>query len=204
MSDPEDHPDPIPVRTYERVFVLAIPTERAWQLFTDPQETSAWLVPTTETEDGRTEMNIPGQPPTEVAVKEFDPPTRLRTTMTGGAIPGLLEITVVFESVETGTKITITRCGFGDAEAWEGFGQSNTLGWDEAIADLKLYVRTGVRAPRHAPDLRSSIAAWPVYSDGAIELAEVKPGGFADQAGLVAGDVLLKLDQAAIYQISDI
>ena len=124
--------------------------------------------------------------------------------MSGGVIPGLMEITVVFENVESGTKITVTRCGFGEAAAWEVFGQSNTLGWDEAIADLKLYVRTGVRAPRHAPDLRSSIAAWPINNDGAVELAEVRPGGFADQAGLAAGDILLKLDQAGIYQISDI
>jgi hypothetical protein len=116
-----------------------------------------------------------------------------------------MEITVVFEEAETGTRITLTRAGFGgDADAWEIFGQSNTLGWDEAITDLIAYVHTGVRAPRHAPDLRSSIAAWPIRQEWGIELAHVKPGGFADKAGMRSGDLLLKLDCAGIYQISDI
>lgn len=194
-----------PAWSFARTFTLAVSREDAFRLFTDPDETTAWLNPVSEAEAGDLEMKIEGNPPSTLTVDTYDPPGLLRTTMAGGVIPGVMEITVVFEDVESGTRITITRAGFGsDAGDWEVFGQSNTLGWDEAITDLIAYVHTGVRAPRHAPDLRASIAAWPVRRDWGVELAEVKPGGFCDKAGLRAGDLLLKLDRVGIYQISDI
>jgi hypothetical protein len=194
-----------PAWSFARTFTLAVSREDAFRMFTDPGETTAWLNPVSETEAGELEMRIEGNPPSTMTIDTYDPPGLLRTTMVGGVIPGAMEITVAFEEVESGTRITITRAGFGrDARDWEVFGQSNTLGWDEAITDLIAYVHTGVRAPRHAPDLRASIAAWPIRRDWGVELAEVKPGGFCDKAGLRAGDLLLKLDQAGIYQISDI
>jgi hypothetical protein len=188
-----------------RTFTLAVSRHDAFGLFTDPAETAAWLNPVTETEGGDLEMEVEGNPASTLTIDAYDPPGLLRTTMAGGVIPGAMEITVVFEDSDSGTRITITRAGFGtDAGRWEVFGQSNTLGWEEAITDLMAYVHTGVRAPRHAPDLRASIAAWPIRRDWGVELAEVKPGGFSQQAGLQAGDLLLKLDRAGIYQISDI
>lgn len=197
--------DRTPAWSFEHVFTLAVDREEAFTLFTDPEETAAWLNPVTETDDGGLEMQVKGNPPSTLSLDAYEPPSLVRTTMTGGVVPGAMEITVVFEEADSGTKITITRAGFGaDPHAWEVFGQSNTLGWDEAITDLSAYVHTGVRVPRHAPDLRSSIAAWPIRRDWGIELAEVKPGGFCDKAGLQAGDLLLKLDRAGIYQIGDI
>jgi hypothetical protein len=194
-----------PIWRFAHCFTLAMSREEAFRLFADPGETTAWLNPITETEGVDLETKVEGNPASTMTVDTFDPPSLLRTTMTGGVIPGAMEITVSCEEGDTGTRITITRAGFGtDAGEWEVFGQSNTLGWDEAITDLIAYVHTGVRAPRHAPDLRASIAAWPIRRDWGIELAEVKPGGFCDRAGLSAGDLLLKLDRAGIYQISDI
>ncbi len=35
-------------------------------------------------------------------------------------------------------------------------------------------------------------------------MTEVFAGGFADQAGMRAGDILLKLDRMGIYQIADV
>jgi len=193
------------VWSFERTFTLAVDRDEAFRLFTDPHETSAWLNPVTPTDDGELEMQIEGNPPSSLSVDAYEPPNLLSTTMTDGVVPGAMEITVVFEDGDSGTRITITRAGFGtDASAWEVFGQSNTLGWDEAVTDLIAYVHTGVRAPRHAPDLRASIAAWPIRRDWGIELAEVKPGGFCEKAGLRVGDLLLKFDRAGIYQISDI
>ena len=194
-----------PVWICERTFVLAVGAEEAFRLFTDPGETAAWLSPVSESEQGDLEMHIEGNPSSALSLDAYDPPSLVRTTMTGGVVPGAMEITVTFQDRDSGTEITITRAGFGgSAETWEVFGQSNTLGWEEAITDLMAYVHTGVRAPRHAPDLRASIAAWPIRRDWGVELAEVKPGGFCDKAGLQAGDLLLKLDRAGVYQIADI
>jgi hypothetical protein len=42
-----------------------------------------------------------------------------------------------------------------------------------------------------------ALPKWPVHREWGIELAEVFPGDFADQAGMQRGDILLKLDRMA-------
>ena len=150
------------------------------------------------------QATIEGQVPVKFAVLEVDPPGLLRTTMSGGNIPGRVETSTVFDRTSNGSTATMTHRGFGDVAGWERFGGSFAAGWDEATTDLMAYVRTGVKLPRHIIDLRASIAAWPVRKDWGVELAEVFPGGFADQAGMKAGDILLSLDRMGVYRIADI
>jgi hypothetical protein len=147
---------------------------------------------------------VEGQPPVRMSVEQFQPPKLLRIKMSGGNMPGRVETTTTFEETKTGTKVTLKHLGFGDGTAWEIFGGSFSAGWHEAVTDLMLYVHSGVKSPRHIADRRASIAAWPVRREWGIELAEVFPGGFADQAGMKAGDILLKLDRMGIYQIADV
>jgi uncharacterized protein YndB with AHSA1/START domain len=189
---------------YERTLEFSLPAARAWSLFTDPVETRAWLLPFEETADGEHVATVEGQPPVSMNVERFDPPKLLRVKMSGGNMPGYVETTTTFEETRIGTKVTLTHSGFGDATAWEIFGGSFSAGWNEAITDLMLYVHSGVKSPRHIDDRRASIAAWPVRRNWGIELAEVFPGGFADQAGMKAGDILVKLDRMGVYQIADV
>jgi hypothetical protein len=98
-----------PAWSFARTFTLAVSRHDAFRLLSDPGETAAWLNPVSETEAGDLEMNIEGNPPRTLTVDTYDPPGLLRTTMTGGVIPGAMEITVVFEDVDSGTRITITR-----------------------------------------------------------------------------------------------
>jgi len=193
-----------PVWKYSRTFDFSFPIARAWSLFTDPVETHAWLLPFDATSDGELSATVEGQPAISMSVEQFDAPKLLRVKMSGGNVPGHVETTTVLEETETGTKVTLTHLGFGDANAWEIFGGSFSTGWDEATTDLMVYVHSGVKSPRHIDDRRASIAAWPVRRDWGIELVEVFPGGFADQAGMKAGDILLKLDRMGVYQIADV
>lgn len=193
-----------PVWTYERSFAFELPIERAWAFFTDPAETRAWLLPFEENEAGSMETTIEGQSPVTFAVLEVDPLRLLKSTMSGGAMPGRVETTTTFATTPAGSTATMTHRGYGDPAAWERFGGSFAAGWDEATTDLMAYVRTGVKLPRHIIDLRASIAAWPVRRDWGVELAEVFPGGFADKAGMRAGDILLSLDRMGVYQIADV
>ena len=193
-----------PVWKYERSLEFALDIARAWTLFTDPTETRAWLLPFEEAPDGESVATIEGQPPVKMNVEEFEPPKRLRIAMSGGNIPGRVETTTRLEETASGTRARLTHLGFGDVAAWEIFGGSISLGWDEAITDLMLYVHCGVKSPRHIDDRRASIAAWPVRREWGIELAKIFPGGFADQAGMKPGDILLKLDRMGIYQIADV
>lgn len=192
------------VWTYQRVLNLPVPIARAWSLFVDPFETSAWLLPFEAQSDGYSETVIAGQPTVSLKVEKLDAQRLLRTRMSGGNIPGSTVMTAAFEQVDGGSRVTLTHKGFGDALQWEVFGTSFSRGWDEAISDLLVYVRTGVKLARHIDDRRASIAAWPLHKEWGIELADVFPGGFADQAGMQKGDILLKLDRAAVYDVADI
>jgi len=193
-----------PVWKYERRLELAFPIARAWTLFTDRAEMGAWLLPFEENPDGGGVATIEGQPPITMGVEQFEPPKLLRTTMSGGTIPGHVETTTTLEENGPGTTVKLTHLGFGDAAGWEVFGGSFSLGWDEAVTDLMVYLHSGLKIPRHIDDRRASIAAWPVRREWGIELVKVFPGGFADQAGMKAGDLLLKLDRVGIYQIADV
>ncbi len=151
-----------PVWKYEWTLEFAIPIDRVWSLFTDPIETSAWLLPFEKTSDLESVATVEGQPPVKMNVERFEAPTLLRIAMSGGNMPGYVETTTTLEEPTTGTKVTFTHLGFGDAIAWEIFGGSFSAGWDEATTDLMLYVHSGVKSPRHINDRRASIAAWPV------------------------------------------
>jgi hypothetical protein len=193
-----------PVWTYERTLAIPVSLSRAWSLFVDPSETSAWLLPFEKKSDGESETTIEGQPPVKLVVEKFDAPKLLMTRMSGGNIPGSTVMTAKFSETKDESRVQLTHQGFGDPSKWEVFGTSFSRGWDEAICDLIVYVRTGVKMARHIDDRRASIAAWPLRREWGIELAEVFPGGFADQTGMKRGDILLKLDKAAIYDVADI
>jgi hypothetical protein len=193
-----------PAWAYERILVFDMPMPRAWDLFTDPAASRAWLLPFEHDDEGRRTTTIEGQAPLEFRVLQAEPHKFLRTSMAGGNIPGRLETNTRFAVAEPGVRIDLLHQGFGDPAGWERFGGSFSRGWDEAICDLQIHVRTGLISPRHIDDRRASIAAWPVRRDFGIELVEVFPGGFADQAGMASGDILLKLDRMGVYDIADI
>jgi uncharacterized protein YndB with AHSA1/START domain len=189
---------------YERALSFSMTQERAFALFTDPNETRAWLLPFEDKPDGGQETVIEGQAPVSLEVLELSAPAKLVTRMRGGNVPGHIDTIVEVTSSESGANVQARHLGYGDAEAWAIFGSSFSRGWHEAYADLALYVRTGVILPRHIEDRRASIAAWPRRRDWGVEIAEVFAGGFADEVGLECGDILVKLGRAGIYEVADI
>jgi uncharacterized protein YndB with AHSA1/START domain len=189
---------------YERTLTFSMTPERAFALFTDPAETQAWLLPFEDTPDGGKETVIEGQASVSLEIIEINAPSKIVTRMRGGNMPGHTD-TIVDVMANDGMANTRARhLGCGDPEAWAVFGSSFSRGWHEAYADLALYVRTGVKLPRHIDDRRASIAAWPCRRDWGIEITGVFSGGFADQAGLRAGDILVKLGRAGVYEVADI
>jgi len=192
------------VWSYEKSLELSVPLSRAWSLFVDPLETRAWLLPFEEKPAGHSETTIDGQPTVKLEVERFEPKSVLVTRMSGGNIPGSTTMTATFRETPNGSAVEVIHRGFGDAARWQIFGTSFHRGWDEAFCDLSVYLRTGVKMARHIDDRRASIAAWPLQRDWGIELAEVFPNGFADQAGMKNSDILLKLDRAPIYDVADI
>jgi uncharacterized protein YndB with AHSA1/START domain len=198
--------------TYERTFVLSVPVQRAWELFTEPREREQWMVP-----PGRDPIEHPDQPMIEGFRKddyrlgEIEEHKRLSWQQSldpEGNDMRWVDTTVVFEETERGTKITITRSGFGDSEAWQMFWQSTTLGWDESIADLIAYVETGVPGRRHfssqARRPKGSLGAQMLETGAGVRIVFPVPGGFAERAGLQRGDLLLRLGDVAIVRRADV
>jgi uncharacterized protein YndB with AHSA1/START domain len=183
----------------EKVFMVAVPAARAWQAFADGAERSKWEALDYEIDarpGGRLRWELP-HVECEGRVEEVEPHRLLRHTELTGPHANS-EVTVTLEEVEGGTRITITHAGFGDGDTWRGALGGTSIGWDQAIADLVLYLRTGVAARRFTIPLGDPGAGLGETPAG-LEVLTVGPGGFADQAGLRIGDLLLTAGGTPVY-----
>ena len=86
-------------------------------------------------------------------------------------------MTVGFEEVTGGTRITITHAGFGSAEQWDEWLEGTSVGWAQAIADLIVYLHTGVPARRFATTMQSPGMTM-VDTDAGIEVLVVIAAGW--------------------------
>ncbi len=192
--------------TYRRTFTVAVPVARAWQAFTEPAELTAWFAPSVarfEAEPGGSLEFSVGDARAEGRIEEIELEQRIRWSQKPGMLPGTTEVTVVFEAVEHGTRIEITHAGFGEGRDWIDELQAHSLGWDRCITDLTLYLERGIRRPR-AHARRSRFGLVTLDTPAGIQVVEVVPGSFAERAGLAAGDLVLELDRAGVYDRSDL
>jgi len=188
--------------SYERTFSVAVPVERAWRAFTDPEELEIWFVRSLDTDGDTAEAETPGGP-VGFEVTDVQRHQRLSYRQWAASPDVGIEVTVTFEEVLGGTRITMTHAGFGG----ESILQSDEVrgGADEALADLALYLNHGVRFPRHR-DLTSTVwlGARMNRLPAGVELVEVETDGFAHDAGLESGDVLLQLGRAPVFTVQDV
>lgn len=188
---------------YERTFSVRVPPARAFRAFTDPNELEQWFTPKfdADAEEGapgvKAEAASPGgQVHFEVTQIKDD---ELLCYRQWAASPETgIDVTVVFEPVEGGTKITVTHAGFGGDSILTSDSVRN--GMLENFADLILYLEHGVSFPRHR-DMPATawLGAMFLDSGAGAEAVEVEPGAFADQVGLQPGDVLLQLGRAPVF-----
>jgi uncharacterized protein YndB with AHSA1/START domain len=196
-------------RKIEKTFVVAVSVEHAWKAMTDPGELNKWYAPFDVAEDGSHTTEILGEERRSEVV-EFDPPRKVvtRTVLTGheawGVIPGTRDMTVVLEATDAGTKIVITHSGFGNGEDWERELEAASHGTDETIADLVLYLETGVAFPRHNRGEKSyhGIAAQPTRAG--LKVVAVQAGTYGERLGLVAGDILVELGSAGLFGLAEL
>jgi uncharacterized protein YndB with AHSA1/START domain len=194
---------------FERTFVVKAPVERAWKAFTRPEEREAWMSPPGHDPVGSPEAGWPGTglAKTEVKPGKVERHRLLQWVQTARpndpVDPGWVEMTVVFEEVESGTRITLTQSGFGDRPDWQSHIESVGLGTDESIKDLILYLETGVRAVRHH-SWKSSVGATMIAAPAGLRIVDVSPGGFAAQAGLLPDDLLVRLGGGPVFGLSDV
>jgi uncharacterized protein YndB with AHSA1/START domain len=180
-------------------FVVGVPVARAWDAFADGEQRSQWEALRFEIDPrpgGLLHWELPGLE-CDGRVEEVDEHRLLRhVELTGPHASS--EVTVTFESVDAGTRITITHAGFGDSQTWRGALGGLSIGWSQAVADLVLYLQTGLAARRFTVVLGDPGARLADTPAG-VEVREVAAGGCAEQAGMQAGDVVLTVCGAPVF-----
>jgi uncharacterized protein YndB with AHSA1/START domain len=183
---------------YERTFRVSASRERVWRAFTDPEDLAYWHGAAECFEPlpgGRVRFADPGYEPVEGVVEEAIA-HRLLRWRTGDIV-----ITEVFEAGNGGTQVTITQTS--ERLLPEHEREAHQRGWDESIADLILLLDSGVGFSRHMTP-GSTIGATTKTTPAGVEIVDVVEGQFAAEAGLQAGDLLVKLGAAPIFDRSDV
>lgn len=182
---------------WQRTFEIAAPVERVWKAFTDPEELRKIHAPRT---------GVAGDEPAPgLRVLEAEPLKKLRFAQDREDLPEKSEFEVLFESAENGSRITVTRCGFGEGEIADIFSEANALGWAHGFMDLVLYIETGQLVKRHyygAGPSRMGMSY--AESDSGLVVHDVLDQSFAAEAGLAPGDRLVRIGGCAVYQRSDV
>jgi len=201
------NPDPTPTRTIERTFEVSVPVDRAWSAQTDPAQIANWFfrpIGGAVSPDGSA---VPGGFDTygtaaQIEILGGEPQRWFRYAETGGPVPkmrGYAEVTVTFEEIESGTRITITRSGFGEGPEWDVAMELVGRGLEESIADFVLYVETGAGYPRHAGGSSSAVGVTGRSTTGGVRVEAVEPDSFGSRIGLRAGDILIELAGAPVF-----
>jgi uncharacterized protein YndB with AHSA1/START domain len=191
----------------EQTFVVAVPIERAWTAFTDGAERAQWEAPEYEIDarpGGKVRWTIPPWPSVHGEVLEVDPGRRLVATEGEGVLDGTTRVTVTFESVGSGTRITVVQAGFGTGAQWQDQLEGHRHGWARAIRDLILYLETGVASRRFFTVWRCDLGMFLTETAAGVRVTEVVAGGWAAEAGVRIGDVVLYLDGVPIFERPDL
>lgn len=111
------------------------------------------------------------------------------------------EIAVRLEQAGTGTRVTVVQSGFG--AFLDIVGRDTVFAHGQQIVnDLRLYLERGITVPGTA--WGRSLGAVPRQTPVGLEIARVEPGGFAANAGLEPGDLLLTLRGIRLHDIQQL
>ena len=104
------------------------------------------------------------------------------------------EIAISLEASSGGTKVTVVQSGFG--ALFDQMLNALSIGWSHIVADLALFLESGVRGGRH-------LAPWASLGCTVREVptglgVDNVFGGLAAEVGLEPGDVLLAVGTAPV------
>jgi len=107
------------------------------------------------------------------------------------------EIAVRLEHAESGTRVTVVQSGFG--AFLDIVGKDVVFGHGaQIVADLHLYLLHRVAVPGQR--WGASLGAKTAQRHFGLVVEGVAPNGFADRAGMKAGDVLVSLRGHRVYR----
>lgn len=184
-----------------------VPTERVWRAFTQPAELECWY--TTRVKElelrpgGRFITTIDKVGDTGGQVTAVEDGKFLAWTEEARFLPAPTEISITFIEKPEGMNLAIKHAGFDDDPLWMGAYDTHVLGWANHIANLHLYLETGLAMARTISwksDFGAAFAAVP----SAPMILAAAPHSCAEQAGLRRGDLLIAMAGAPVFTLSDV
>lgn len=171
---------------FEAEFEVNQTPEEVWrQLEKNNEREPAWLSAFPRFPDSQTTGEI----------IEKDAPRLVRAHKHSEPCKGT-EIVITLESVNKGTRVLVVQSGF---PAWvKDSLESFTIGGNQIIADLVLFIERGVEVSRHGMPWAFPGLTIKEVGTG-LEVATVMPGCFAEKAGLQSGDLLMTLNGAPVF-----
>jgi uncharacterized protein YndB with AHSA1/START domain len=188
------------VADYERTLTVAAPLSRVWRAFTALDDLRAWhgnAIVFEAREGGRVLFRDAGYPEVSGRIVRVVPERLLHWVVDGSGIA----ITEEFAPTGTGTTISVRQQGATPLAGHEL--QAHRLGWDESLADMALLVEFGVGYSRHM-SARSRLGAEVVTVAAGLLVFSVTRGSFAAEAGIQAGDLLVRLGRAPLFGRGDL
>jgi uncharacterized protein YndB with AHSA1/START domain len=127
---------------FTRVFRVPHAPARLWRAFTEKSEMEAWFAPLMGDVDvrpgGRIFCGEHAPDEVECEVLEVEPERRLRWVERGPSLPAPIDITVVFEPFESGTRVHFTEEKYGDEPDWSW--RDEMLEVERAVTDLRAHL----------------------------------------------------------------
>jgi len=176
---------------WERTFEFSAPVDEVWRAFRDPDAPLRVMNPDNAYQSGGA---------VAVEFTRVEEHHALAWTETEGDL--VWDMSVTFTEVETKTRITIVRSGFGDSDEWLMFGAGRLLGWEDVLADLEVYYRTGQNVGRLYNRRWGRLGLVAVADGGGLRL--MRATGPGEAAGLRAGDVIVRVGGAPTVHESDL
>jgi uncharacterized protein YndB with AHSA1/START domain len=182
---------------FEATFVVEIAPDEVWQALTERTIAGD--------DDGEKLYVLPGFPSFPPSAIEGAPCTLVEQEVghllkvKKASHPCLgTEIAITLEQAATGTRVTVVQSGFGPFLDFAGrdtvFGHGAQI-----VTDLRLFLERGITVP--GTIWRHNLGARLLQTAVGLELATVEPDGFAERAGMLAGDLLLTLDGIRLHDL---
>ncbi len=185
---------------WEKTFEIAVPVERVWEAVTNRETLQVLLSPP----QGE-QSPVPHEAGEGMEVVEAIPLKKLRWIQGRADLPEKAEFTIVFESRDSGSAITVTRFGFGEGEDADIFSVSNGLGVEQGFRDLVLYLETGHFVHRHWDGCsKSCLGMSYVETSGGVQVRDVGETGVGAEAGLQRGDRIVRIAGVPVYTRADV
>ena len=178
---------------WERSFEFSAPVAEVWRAFTDPDAPIRVMNPDNAYQSGGA---------VEIDFTQNDQHAALAWTETEG--DNIWSMAVTFTEAETKTRVTIVRSGFGDSDKWIQAGEGRLLGWEDVLADLEVFYRTGEKLSRLYNRQWGRLGVIAIAADGGLRVIGARPETPAAKAGLEPGDTIVRVGGAPTVHTSDL